>query len=57
MWGAEEEEKAARSTPGLFARLQQNGLAPASPGEQAMKSIMQVFKAAGDKETKKAAEI
>ena len=57
MWGAEEEEKAARSTPGLFARLQQNGLAPASPGEQAMKSIMQVFKAAGDKEAKKAAEI
>jgi hypothetical protein len=49
--------RASRSAPALFAHLQHQGLAPPTAGEEAMRAVAQVFKAMGEKESKKAAAV
>lgn len=56
-WGVETAGQASRAAPALFGHLQQHGLAPPAPSEVLMRSMMSVFKAAGDKEAKKAADL
>lgn len=57
VWGVEAAGQASRVAPALFGHLQQHGLAPPAPSEVLMRSMMNVFKAAGDKEAKKAADL
>jgi hypothetical protein len=57
MWEVEEGEVEARSSRALFAHLQQNGMAPMTASETALHSVLQVFKDAGVKDSKKKAVI
>lgn len=56
LWGVEASQ-APRSAPALFQRLQQQGIAPMSDSEKAVRSVLSVFKLAGEKETKKESEV
>jgi hypothetical protein len=59
LWGVAASEQASRSATSnrLYGRLQQHGLAPATPGERANQAIGQVLKGLSDKEAKKASKI
>jgi len=57
VWGVEAAGRATRSAPALFSHLQEHGLAPPTASEEVLRSLMSVFKKAGDKEAKKAADI
>jgi hypothetical protein len=56
-WGVGVGAKADRSAGGLFAHLQDQGMAAPSPGEAALLAIKQVFKLTGEKEAKKATKV
>jgi hypothetical protein len=51
--GVGVEASAERSASSLFAKMQEQGLAAPSPGEEALRAVQKVFKLAGEKESKK----
>jgi hypothetical protein len=53
VWGVEGVGQRDRSAPGLFAHLQDHGLAGPSAGEEALHAIKKTFKLSGETEAKK----